>query len=1374
MRDNQGYVWIGTQNGLVRYDGYKLKKYEYEAWDFNSLNIRSIYQDNASDIWIGTLNGLYKYSRRLDQVLKYYIKDVNDFEHCAVNQVRANANGELWLMYTNFQKTTCLALLKPATKQITIYSNKETGYRRLNTKNLYGILEFDYTESPWIGSDRGLLQYIPEKHSFREHILPDDPHHLNYVMDTRQDALVKNWLWFPVIRKSDNSYVAIVRYDVSKNMARYYKHFNADPHSINSGAGMYGLRDSHHQAWIVTYKGLARYDSTIDGFTNFNMQEKDPVLNQLWRAHEDLDGNLWCKGVGLIKFNIKTGKFARYAPKSQHNEDGIQAEPVLNLSIDKQGLPWFAVGQSGLQWLNKSRSRFVYYNNQEGVTNFFPGGRVQCFAEADEGNVWLGSESGLFRWRVQSGTFERVRFTTTPGNKVSIVSLTLDKMGNPWFSAYGRSEDSTVFGLYSYNIITHQTKSYRNKKDDTLSVSSNSINTLATDPGGTIWIGTEGQGLCRYDPLSGKFFRYPFIRNDNAMLPDHNALDDDQVRSLYPDKQGALWIGTNNGSLNKLTIATGEFRSYIRKIPISIISIREDSSQHIWAGTYYLGLVSLNKKTNQVNTYLEKDGLAYDGILGTEVDDFTNVWAFTRRGLSIIDQDKKSIRVINSVNGLPVDLDVQASFKLKSGHLLFGVKDGFVMLRPADFRPDTTTPQTHIESVSFPIRLPSGSYRDSVITIFGKDKISFAHDQNRITFNYVGIHYPGNSNNQYSYRLLGYDPDWVRAGTGRTVTYNNLAAGTYKFEVKAANSDGVWNALPASIMISVLPPWWKTWWARVLYIAVLCTVIYALYRNWLARATNRQRIILHQKEAQQLKALDEMKSRFFSNITHEFRTPLSLIIAPLEKMQKEYADPGLRSQLRALQQNSEQLLHLINQLLDMSKLEAKSMSTQFRRGDIAQFIIQITDSFAIQAQTAGVNLHCETGDFASDFNFDADSLRKILQNLLSNAIKFTEPGGAVTVRVQITPSAGKQALLNLDVIDTGTGIPAEHLDTIFNRFFQVDDHRTRSVNGTGLGLSIVKELTELIGGKITAHNNGNGPGTTFSLELPISSALRPDPSTAGSIEHVFGAASGENPGKEHQLPGWDRNKPTLLIVEDHADLQAFLYDLFKQDYKVLTAGNGNDGWRLAKEEMPDVIISDLMMPGMDGIEFCRLVKTSAETSHIGFIMLTAKTAQSTVLESLQSKADDYFTKPFHADELLLSVRNLVDHQAKLKAFYNRQLCVAEEPLQVAVAPDPFLENIYLQLDEHLDDPEFTIDQLAVSVHVSTRTLSRKLNAIAGITPSDLIKQYRLKKAALLLAEGTPVFDVAWMVGYGSRNYFSTAFKAFFGTSPSEYVKSGVE
>lgn len=1374
MHDTQGYVWIGTQNGLVRYDGYKLKKYEYEGWSVNSLSISFLYEDHAADIWIGTLNGLYRYSRRLDRVDKYYNKTTDDFRYISISQIRENARGELWLMYADLaQKKLCLGLLKPDTKQFTVYSNKETGYRRLNTKILYGIFEFDYTGSPWIGSDRGLLQYVPEKHSFREHFIPDDPNHFNYAMDTRQDAFVKNWLWFRLSRKADNGSVALVRYDVSNNTARYYQHSSSNPHSIHSDTAMYGLRDSHHQAWFVTYKGLARYDSTIDGFTNFNMQEKDPELNQLWRANEDLDGNLWCKGAGLVKFNAKMGKFERYSPKPLHNEDGIQALPIWNISIDKQGLPWFGVGQSGLQWLNKSKSRFVYYNNQEGVSNFFPGGRVYCFAEAVDETIWLGSASGLFRWRIQSGLFERVRFNTTPGNSIEVHSLTLDKMGNPWFSAYGHNEDSAVRGLYAYNISTHQTKNYQYKKDDSLSLSSNLINTLSTDPGGNIWIGTGGRGLCRYDPRSDRFFRYPFILNDNTMVPDHNALDDDQVLSLYPDKQGMLWIGTNNGSLNRLNVATGEFTSYIRKIPITVSSIREDSRQNLWLGTYTSGLTSLNKKSDQVRTYLEKDGLAHNGTLGTEVDD-NNIWTSSKRGLSIINQDKKIVRIINSVNGLPIEPSGPALFKLNNGQLLFGVKDGFIILRPADFHPDTTAPQTHIESVSFPLHLASGLWKDSVINIFGKNKISFTHDQNRITFNYVGIYFPGNSNNQYAYRLQGYDPDWVQAGAARTVTYNNLVAGTYKFEVKAANSDGVWNAVPDSIPISIIPPWWKSWWAWVLNFVIFSTIIYALYRNWHTRATNTQRIILHQKEAQQLKALDEIKSRFFSNITHEFRTPLSLIIAPLEQMQKEYTDAALRSKLHGLQQNSEQLLHLINQLLDMSKLEAKSMLTQVRQGDPSQFIAQITDSFTIQAQNRGLNLHCETPDLASVYNFDAESLRKILQNLLSNAIKFTEPGGAITVSVQISPSTGKISLLNIDVIDTGIGIPAEHLNAVFNRFFQIEDSRARSVNGTGIGLSIVKELTELIGGKITVHNNVNCPGTTFSLELPISSTLRPDLSITGRTENVLASASGEILKNEHQQTSLNKHKPTLLIVEDHGDLQTFLGNLFKQDYKVLTASNGKDGWRLANEEIPDVIISDLMMPGMNGIEFCRLVKTSAETSHIGFIMLTAKTAQSTVLESLQSKADDYITKPFHADELRLSVYNLIDHQAKLKAFYNRQLCVAEEPLQTPTAVDPFLERIYLQLDEHLDEPAFTIDQLAVAVHVSSRTLSRKLTAIAGITPADLIKQYRLKRAAVLLSEGTPVTEVAWMVGYASRNYFSTAFKAFYGSSPSEYAKSDVE
>lgn len=797
-------------------------------------------------------------------------------------------------------------------------------------------------------------------------------------------------------------------------------------------------------------------------------------------------------------------------------------------------------------------------------------------------------------------------------------------------------------------------------------------------------------------------------------------------------------------------------------------------SRILWLATKGSGIIKLNIETGQVVHYTESNGLPNNTVYYMARDKKGFFWCSSNKGIFRFDPSTGAFMSFLAKDGLQGNEFNRYHFmETPDGHFIFGGTEGYSVFHPDSVAIDHFQTPVIISGIlvnNLPVQSAVHDVKDSLIS--GLQQLTLAHDQSFLSVSFAGLQYNAPEEIHYRYQLQGLDKGWVDGGTDANARYAYIPPGHYTFMVNASNTSGLWSNQVKTLGITILPPWWKTAWAYALYVLVFAVVAYVLYRNWLHRAQDKQRIILQQKEAEQLKAIDEMKSRFFSNITHEFRTPLSLIIAPVEQMQMDNTEPKLRRQLSGVQRNAEQLLQLINQLLDMAKLEAGNMHVNLHRGNLLMFLQDITNSFAFPAHAKQLTLTCQlTNANTTEHAFDADKLRKIVQNLLSNAIRFTPAGGTVTIHSKLEQVSETSDMLQVIVEDSGIGIAANKLPHIFTRFYQVDDSRTRAYGGTGIGLALVKELTELMGGTITADCKTAEAGMLFTLrlivaratgretELPLNSNSMMKPaSTWVNEEHA-------NINHEHT-----DTKPLVLVAEDHEELNAFICGTFSQHCRVLSARNGKEGWQLAQQEIPDIIISDVMMPEMDGMEFCRMVKTCPDTSHIAFIMLTARSSQGSVVEGLESRADEYISKPFHTDELQLRVRNTLNRQQQLRNFYNRQLTVAEEPLQREEKTDPFLQQVYDQVEEHLDDVEFSVNKLAASVAVSTRTLVRKLHAIAGMTPMDLVRQYRLKRAAELLREGKPVSEVAWSVGYETRNYFSTAFKSFYGVKPSEYGK----
>jgi signal transduction histidine kinase/DNA-binding response OmpR family regulator len=693
------------------------------------------------------------------------------------------------------------------------------------------------------------------------------------------------------------------------------------------------------------------------------------------------------------------------------------------------------------------------------------------------------------------------------------------------------------------------------------------------------------------------------------------------------------------------------------------------------------------------------------------------------------------------------------------------------------FRPENLTinqiaPQIHITGIGVNNHELSPGDSTGILPLSTDvtAKISLKWNQNLLSIRFAALDFTAPVQNQYRYRLVGVDRDWVEAGTKNVANYSHLESGTYEFEVIGSNCDGVWSPVPARLTVVVYPPWWLSWWAYLAYAVLIAWAAWTYYQIKVRRIRLENLLVFEKREANRLAEIDELKNRFFSNVTHEFRTPLTLIIEPLRQVLPELRDPKVAEKVRLAEKNSRQLLHLVNQLLELSKLESGKLELDLRKGDFYETTLAVFQSFLPLAEAKNIRMKFEYDRSLPVFAFDRNRVELIVNNLLSNALKFTNEGGVIRVSLQ---AGQNDQMVQLKVTDTGIGIPVQSIHQVFDRFYQVDNSSTRKVEGTGIGLALTKELVEWMGGTITVESTGRaGEGSAFTVQLPMSEA------ESLPFNRVQPPVQPEN--KNISAPSEDgvsiranhRNQdgqPLVLIVEDNPDLRKFIKQSLPSSYQIIEAGNGAAGIRQALEFVPDLIISDVMMPEKDGYQVCDELKNNEITSHIPIILLTAKTALDSKLTGLRTGADDYLTKPFNTEELVARIENLIETRRVLREKYSKGSRENREALTGFSRIDQdFLQKVTLLLDSQLDNENFTIEDFARQLLISRVQLHRKLKALTTQSATDFIRDYRLERAMELLKQKQGnVTQVAGMVGFGNEKYFSTVFKEKFGVSPSQ-------
>jgi signal transduction histidine kinase/DNA-binding response OmpR family regulator len=865
------------------------------------------------------------------------------------------------------------------------------------------------------------------------------------------------------------------------------------------------------------------------------------------------------------------------------------------------------------------------------------------------------------------------------------------------------------------------------------------------DRSGTWWFGTSNNGLIKSHNFASNVppHRKPQYKQYKPKVGDPHNLNSDDVRSIYKDRQGYLWIGTDRG-LNKFDIEAETFEHYS-----------------------------------------EKDGLPSNLISEISEDNQGNLWICTSKGLSRFNPVIEKFLNFDEQEGLPMAGFGECYAKGPEGEMYFGGRDGFMVFHPDSQQYNTHEPPVVITDFQiFNRSVLPGDQSPLKKSITHSTEIALRHDQDVFSFEFVTLDFTNPVRNQYAHKMEGVDPDWVYTNaTRRYVTYTRLDPGEYLFRVKAANNEGVWNEAGAVLKITIMPPWWRTNLAYLIYILLVGSITYGIWRFRANRLKMQHRLELEQVHAAKLEELDQMKSRFFANISHEFRTPLTLILGPLEQMISGKLKKDVRDQYKIMRRNANRLLQLINQLLDLSKLEDGKLKLQAQKIEIVALLRGLVQAFESLAVLKNITLKFEPNLDAIELYVDLDKFEKIINNLLSNAFKFTPEGGKVTVSIGHPPQSplegGSKGGVYILVSNTGPDIPAEYLEKIFDRFYQAEDWEHE---GSGIGLTLTKELVELHHGKIQVESIP-GIRTTFSVFLPLGKEhLESDQIVEsdyierdGELREVVPSGERDTELVDGQLDD-KRSKsaeklPLILIVEDNIDLRRYLADIFKNDAKVVEAVNGEEGFNISIRQIPDLIISDVMMPKMDGFELCKKLKTDERTSHIPVILMTARAAKEDKLEGLETGADDYIAKPFEAEELLVRVSNLIEQRRLLRKRFTGVKGLRPQDIAVNSADQRFLQKALNIIERHLSDPGFGAERFSREMALSRVQLHRKLQALTDQSASEFARTIRLNRAAQLLREKTDnISQIAYEVGFSNPSHFSISFRKQFGLSPREYIK----
>lgn len=1336
VQDNLGFMWFGTSNGLFRYDGYNILHFKHEPGKENSLSsslINALIIDHTGAIWIGTQNGGLDKLDMETLVFTHYKHDPQNTNSLATNSINSlleDNKGTLWVALRHGG----IDQFNPELKTFLHYKHNDLDPKSISNDEVAALYN-DENKRLWAGTWFGGL---------------------NCMSLSEQQGIHQNKT-FPINFGKDASNNAAIAFGKLKN---------GDLLIGTQYNGLYVIRGNQD---IVRAETLYSWAKAISKFSILYIKESSDGILYLGTTE------------GLALVNLKDQSIKLYTNKYNLQGSGLKDNEIYSLFEDHTGVIWIGT-KKGLNKLVPKR--FEQYktdaNNNELTRN-----NVLSFVEKDPETIWIGTwGSGIFQYHLKSNQ----SIETFSGNKDQ-------KYGNYIWSLY-KDQQNTIWigtndkGFYSYNLLTNKFKFY----NDLPGLNNLQVTCFYEDIHHNFWIGTW-EGLLKFNRQTNQCV---WFKNSPG---DSNSLSNNFVTAINGNQSGEIWIGTRYEGLNKLILqpdhTTYQFTSYQsldnKQDAINnnyISSLFVDAHNELWIGTEGGGLNKYISKSNNFSSITEAQGLPNNYIQGISEDKKGNIWISTNNGLAVLKNDSVVTATYSQSDGLQNNsFNPNACYFTSSGFFLFGGANGFNYFNPDNITINTKLVNTIITDFKVFNKSFKPFEKADDGNMFLKKSIEYTRDitltyrNNNFSFEFSALDFANPENNNYTYQLTGFDKDWITTTAKRRfATYTNLNPGNYKFVVKGTNGQGYWNQSATIINVTVKPPFWKTIWALLIYATSLMLLLLLIRKIALDRANLRHSIELANLERDKDNEINQIKVNFFTNISHEFRTPLTLIIAPLEEMlsKRSMIKDDIGDKINIMYKNANRLLRLIDQLMDFRKAETKKLTLEIEHTDIIAYLTDVADDF----YSLGIqyNKHFNVSSESESFYgwIDKEKVEKIVFNLLSNAFKYTQPGGNITLNIRIhhTDSIPGHLLnnstgnyLNLKVIDTGIGIKENELEKIFEPFYRSDHQKMNHQTGTGIGLSLVKEFITLHNGTIKVESVVDH-GSCFTVELPLDKE-------SYSSEHFleeklidvqfskFDDGVPEREVNDLQVAG---KQDILLIIEDNDDVRNYLRDSFKANYRIVQAHDGKEGIQMAFKYIPDLIICDIMMPEMNGVEATTHLKSDIRTSHIPVIMLTARTSMEHQLEGLEVGADSYITKPFNIRHLETSVRKLIETRKKLRERFSNDISINPSDLKVSSMDETFLQKAIDLTYKHLDDENFSIEQFGSEIFLSRSQLHRKITALTNQTPSEFVRTIRLKRAAqLLIANKLTIAEIAYQTGFNSPAYFTKCFKAYFAMVPTDYI-----
>ncbi|MET3875866.1 signal transduction histidine kinase/ligand-binding sensor domain-containing protein/DNA-binding response OmpR family regulator [Chitinophaga sp. OAE865] len=1293
--------------------------------------VLSVYQDHKGFMWFGTYDGLNRFDGYKFRIYRNKINDSTSLLDNGVYTLADDTHHQLWV---GGRRGVCV--FNPVNEKFSLprYTPLNSKGARIISENTHTI-KSDEAGNILIGTEKsGLLLFNNQQTTGKQIPLTTNRGGITgYEVTAIEFSGTAAWVFVQDI--------GLCRYDITRQQLTI---INRD---ITRGNCL--TADKAGNIWLGTDTGIFRYVPSTGKYTGNVL----PVNSKMVNLYIGNDGIMWSAsdGNGIYLVNTLNGTASSF---TSAGEQQLSSNAVYSIYEDRQGRKWIGTLRGGINIVEPKPNPFELNipNNDpvaRAVENF-----IFSFCEDKYQNIWIGTDGGgLKYWNREHNSW--TTYSHTGNNKTGIssnfiTSIVQDARQDLWISTW-------FGGVNRYNPATRSFEHFVCFNPYTRAAENN-VWLVYEDRQQQVWASTTNNGTL-----------YRFNRQQNRFeLFDSSLVN---LQCLAEDKDGQLW-GGNYSTLIRIDQERKQHQRF--NIGYTVRSIHQDRNGAFWIGTDGGGLLRFDRKNGNYTRFTTSEGLPSNSILRMLEDKSGNLWLSTFNGLSRFDPQKKSFRNFSASDGLQSNqFSFNAALKLQSGEMLFGGIKGFNIFYPDSIYPQTTIPPVLLTAVR--INNTSVTEQDQYVSERSQEEIreiTVPYDKATIAFDFVALEYTLPDKISYAYRLKGWDNNWNYVGQTRTANYTHLQEGSYIFELKASNADGLWGHAIHTVSVVVLPPWYRTWWAYLLYISSIMAAIYGYIKYKAREERLKYEIKLAHLENEKEKELNEKKLSFFTNISHEFRTPLTLIINPLKELlqNRDYPD------LSVVYRNARRLLSLVDQLLLFRKADREADQLNLSRLDIVHLCKEVYLCFSEQARIKQIDYRFLCQYTQLEIYGDSEKLEIAIFNLLSNAFKFTPENGSITFEV-----SGNETDIGIIITDSGCGIDGSAGNRIFEKFRRAQDRKESLQTGFGIGLYLVKHFIDSHHGTITYQSEIN-KGTSFHITLKKGNRhfegilLREDaPQKSAFLEELATVAALPKPDhrEAEAAPATTTitEKKSILLIDDHDEIRQYLQQLFQDRFIVYEADNGTSGFAAVQKFMPDLVISDIQMQGMDGVELCTKIKQTDTVSHIPVILLTGSSASDTRLRGLEGGADDYITKPFDKDLLMAKVNNIIKNRNLLQQYFFDRITLKNSNIKVPAEYQDFLKRCIEIIEDNLENEEFSIKKFTLEIGMSHSSLYKKVKSISGQTINSFIRSIRLRKAAvLLLKENYTITQAAMQVGIGDVKYFREQFVKLFGMNPSDYVK----